>query len=662
MITVLRKPIAPLLLILVVGFCVYSNTFYVPFFFDDEPNIVKHPLIRDFRYFVDTPPLEGGAIKDFFRTRYVGYFSFAINYALNGLDVTGYHVFNLLIHLANALLVYWLLILTFRTPFFAGHEGGDAGGVLGPPRVVALFAALLFVSHPVQTQAVTYVVQRFASLATLFYLLSLVMYIKWRLVSQAAGYRDREGEQGRTGRSSSRVQRYALYAVSLVSAVLGMKTKEVVFTLPIMTALYEFFFFRGKVKKRLLFVAPLSLTMLIVPLTLLGQKGALASARYVDESLKIGASQEISRWDYLLTQFRVVITYLRLLVFPVRQNFDYDYPVYHSFLVPAVFFSFLCVFLVLVLGIYLLLRSSRTEGSDRYWFRLAAFGIFWFFVTLSVESSVIPLADVIFEHRVYLPSVGFFVALLSAVEIAMNRLERRGFFVRKAAAAGLVLIVAALSVAAFARNAVWGNKVVFWADTAEKSPLKARPHLALGTALDEQGKLSEAFKEYEIALKLDPRDSEPYKGMGNIYFKLGRFDEAIKGYRAALAIDPADRKAHNNLGYLYSLQGRIDEAVREYETALRADPGFVDARINLGIAYRLQGRLDDAIREYQTALLIDPSVADAHNNLGNVYFQQGHVDDAIREYQAALRLDPSHGDARRNLEILRGLTADRPGR
>ena len=200
-------------------------------------------MIRDIRHLIDP--------QNIYNNRFIGHLTFALNYQLHELNVAGYHIFNLFIHLLNALLVYWLMILTFRTPYASAYLQKDVLKTSDPYRWVPLFTALLFVSHPVQTQAVTYIVQRFASLSTLFYLVSLVMYIKAR------------------GSDSSKRARYAFFAASIISAVLAMRTKEIAFTLPVMVFLYEFMFFRGDIKKRMLYLLALLLTMFIIPLSMM---------------------------------------------------------------------------------------------------------------------------------------------------------------------------------------------------------------------------------------------------------------------------------------------------------------------------------------------------------------------------------------------------------
>ncbi|MBI4839389.1 MAG: hypothetical protein HY806_09700, partial [Nitrospirae bacterium] len=240
----LSKPIVHIFLTIIIGLIAYSNTFHVPFQFDDINNIVKNSFVKDLGYFTEpskTKTAEAKGIEyyafkyDGFKNRFIGFLTFALNYRLHSLDVTGYHIVNLAIHLLNALLIYRLVLLTFQTPFFRDFNSTfnlhPSTLPISHPSLIALFSSLLFVSHPIQTQAVTYIIQRLTSLATLFYLLSLVMYVKFR-----------------THNTKKKQKIFSLssvfwYLTSVLSAVLAMKTKEIAFTLPVIIVLYEFFFF-----------------------------------------------------------------------------------------------------------------------------------------------------------------------------------------------------------------------------------------------------------------------------------------------------------------------------------------------------------------------------------------------------------------------------------
>ena len=484
---------------------VYSNTLEAPFVFDDKLVIVENPIVRDLGYMVN--PSEAKVHKghfeyESFRHRYIGYLTFAINYWFHKLDVTGYHLVNIAIHIINSLIVYWLVILTFKTPFL------NSSVLRGRINEIAFFASLFFACHPLQTQAVTYIWQRVTSLSTTFYCLALVFYILWRLTSKKP--------------SSFATQMPILfYFGSVISAVLAMKTKEIAFTLPVVIFLYELMFFEEKLKKRILYITPILLTMLIIPISLLETeklKGDLMGN--IGEVTR--EDPNISRMDYLLTQFTVVATYIRLIFFPINQNLDYDFPIYNTFLTPEVFLSFLLLFSIFSLGIYMFLHS-RTRNST---YRIIAFGIFWFFITLSVESSFIPIVDVIFEHRVYLPSTGFFIALTTGIFLLLNKFGQRKL--HTIGVAIIVTVIIMFSVLTYSRNNIWSSEIALWQDNVEKSPQKDRPQNNLGLAFYNQGHIEEAKEHYLHALRIDPSYQDALNNLGLALNDQGRTEEAIE--------------------------------------------------------------------------------------------------------------------------------------
>jgi Tfp pilus assembly protein PilF len=647
--------------VLFLGLIIYSGTFNAPFAFDDkEIYTFKNLPIRDLRYFFDASALNSLSsftARGFFSNRFIGHLSFALNYRFNGLDVTGYHIVNLAIHLLNAVLIYRLVLLTFSTTFFTKAYAGRSPVDAASANYMALFASLIFVSHPVQTQAVTYISQRFASLATLFYLLSLVLYIKSR--EQSPGQK----QHARIG---------LLYAGSLLCCVLAMKTKEIAFTLPAVIALYEFMFLNGKPGKRTLLLIPFLFTMAIIPYCLIAMDNP-----YANKLSEIRLSS-MPRTDYLFTEFRVIVTYLRLLLLPVGQNLDYDYPAYHSFFAPQVFLSFLLLAGMLVTAGYFFVRSRRQNPV----LRLISFGIFYFFIALSVESSFVPIPDLIFEHRLYLPSAGFVMSAAGTIALLLGKVGESGR-ARTIVTLALFVVVGFYSYAAYARNLVWNDEVTLWEDVVLKSPGKARPHINLGAAYEERGRfteaerelrsgvalgsanfdfhnrlgtyytrrnrLAEAQKEFDEALRLRPLYADTYVNLGIVHEKAHRVADALRDYRIALALDPKNAEAHNNLGALFSGLKRSDDAELEFRSALGLNPYYADAHYNLAVVLQRRGKPEDALQGFRTALRLKPEFAEAHNNLGAIYAGQNRLQDALQEFETALRLKPDYPDAYNNV-------------
>lgn len=525
----LGSPLLHVGLIALVALIAYANSFGVPFLFDDESSIVYNDEIRTISNFL------GSRIGyDSMPNRYVGYLTFALNHHFGGLNPFGYHLVNLLVHLGNGLLVYVLVLLIMRTPFFTSRLHGnvdpiaDSDSPAGTNRFLALFTALLFTSHPIQTQAVTYIVQRLSSLATLFYLASLVCHLRWRL-----------SRQKNVPFLSRQVLPYWL--LSLVCAVLAMKTKEIAFTLPLAALLCEFCFFGRPVVKRLAEWVPLLLTALVIPVTMLSIPRGLGQVlSHVGKATM--ESDLHTRWEYLFTQFSVIITYLRLLLLPVNQKLDYDYPVNHSLMEPRALLAFLVLLALLGLAIWLFKVSSRSTAASMpaAYLRLAAFGIIWFFLTLAVESSIIPINDLIFEHRLYLPSVGFFLALSGLVPVVCSTWspEKRYLLL-----GGVTLL---LTVATLVRNGVWASEIGLWRDTVAKSPGKSRAHANLAVAYAKQERVEEALREFETAMQLAPDQRNPYEFINPgplsnlviLYVSIGRQRDAAAACSAILKRDP----------------------------------------------------------------------------------------------------------------------------
>ena len=621
------RPIFHILLIITIISIVYSNTLEAPFVFDDKFVIVENPIVKDLGYMVNPSEAKvhnkGHFEYESFRRRYIGYLTFAINYWFHKLDVTGYHLVNIAIHIINSLIVYWLVILTFKTPFLNSSVLG------GRINEIAFFASLFFACHPLQTQAVTYIWQRVTSLSTTFYCLALVFYILWRLTSKKP--------------SSFATQMPILfYFGSVISAVLAMKTKEIAFTLPVVIFLYELMFFEEKIKKRILYITPLLLTMLIIPISLL-ETEKLKGDLMGNISEVTRQAPNISRMDYLLTQFTVIATYIRLIFFPINQNLDYDFPIYNTFLTPEVFLSFLLLFSIFGLGIYMFLRS-RTRNST---YRIIAFGIFWFFITLSVESSFIPLVDVIWEHRVYLPSTGFFIALTIGIFLILNKFGHRKL--HRIGVAIIVTVIIMFSVLTYSRNNIWSSEIALWQDNVEKSPQKARPQNNLGLAFYNQGHTEEAIEHYLQALKINPGSEKALNNLGLALNDRGRSEEAIEHYLQALRINPDFEEAHINLGNVLNKQGRTKEAIEHFLHALRINPDSENAHYNLGLALHKQGRTEDATKHYLQALRINPDFEEAHNNLGLALKKNGHIEEAKEHYLQALRINPESEKTHLNL-------------
>lgn len=369
--------------------------------------------------------------------------------------------------------------------------------------------------------------------------------------------------------------------------------------------LYEGCFFRGAWRRRIVILLPLLLTLAIVPVLVFSGGELSASGTLLQTRV------DIPRWHYLLTQLPVIVTYLRLLILPINQNLDYDYPLYTTFFTPPVFLSFLLLTGIMALALALFRAARSATGAPRLpadpALRLIGFGIIWFFLTLSVESSIIPLADVIFEHRLYLPSVGLAAALAVAILMASQGTAALLGGRLPIIAAGVVIAV--LGVATWQRNQVWRSEVSLWEDTVRKSPGKARPLYNLGTYLGDNGRPEEALQVLTRVVALDPRHADAWHNLGRAYLLLGRTGEAVPALRRAVQLKPKMDLAVLNLSSALLRAGNPSEAIPLLEGVRLRFPDRPEVRFNLGLAYAGVGDIPAAQRELATLRQLAPDLA-----------------------------------------------------
>ncbi|MCC6503286.1 MAG: hypothetical protein IT362_09155 [Deltaproteobacteria bacterium] len=398
---------------------IYSNTFNSAFQFDDLPIIVDNTQLRDLS---NLPAILSGQ-------RGLTMATFALNYAISGMDTAGYHAVNLAIHIINTGLVYLLLLYTLRL----------VNSTEAAARRLSALTALIFAAHPVQTQAVTYIVQRMESLMSLFFVLAILFLV-------------------RASKATGTMKRAALYSGVGASYLLAFHSKEIAYTLPAVVLLYDFCFiakgkFRGIAAKWPVYaiLGGLFAAFTITTIMPLGGFNDLsdesADTKYAAPKVKAGLGTKeldytagfklsaVTPREYLYTQFNVMTYYMGLLAFPAKQNLDYDFPwskeltkapqvaegtVLNTPLPPPIV-SLLILAAITAAAFYMIISTQKAPDSRK---RVAGFFILWYFIILSPTSSIVPIIDAIYEHRVYLPSLGFFTIFVLAVDSVTARFIR----------------------------------------------------------------------------------------------------------------------------------------------------------------------------------------------------------------------------------------------
>jgi tetratricopeptide (TPR) repeat protein len=598
-------------LVVVAGFVAYHNSLSGAFVFDNQFHIVENPRIRHLWPIWDVV----SGVR-----RPVVNLSLAVNYALGGLNVWGYHAFNLAVHILAGLTLFRVVRRTLLREGLRDRYGSSAPWL-------ALVVALIWVVHPLQTQSVTYVIQRSESLMGLFYLLTLYCVIR--------------GADSPHGK--------AWYTGAIAACALGMGSKAVMVTAPVVMLIYDRVFIAksfGEVfRRRWGLYAGLAATWSIL-ITCGVVRGVLDPTPKVAANVGF-AFKGITPAEYALTQPGVILHYLRLSVWPHSLCLDYNWPVARTMAAIAV--PGVAIVALSAVTIWLLVRRPQLGFPGA-----------WFFLILLPTSSFIPIKDPLFEHRMYLPLAAVIALLVVGGYAGLAYLARRLGLVGPATNwinAGLVsVIVVLLGFATIRRNEVYESDLSIWRDVTTKRPDNARAHYNLGNALAKHGPTDPAVSAYRQAVRLDPRHSKACFNLAQTLHERDELGEAVRYYRAALQTEPDFALARLSLARVLFVQGEFDQAADELRTVVKSLPVerhpelAVRAYSNLGNALERMDKLGEAADAYRAALRIQPGYHNPHYGLGLVLLKQGKIDEAILDLREALRINPGYAKARRALE------------
>jgi protein O-mannosyl-transferase len=592
-----------ILLLIVAGTAVYSNTFQSPFVFDDINFITRnnpHVHMTVFSWSsIKEAALEGNP-----RHRYLPNISFAVNYFFGRENPFGYHLVNLAIHLLTGMILFFL----FQATLFISSNEKDGRfsltGVLRPAPYewAAFFGAMLWLVHPVQTNAVTYMCQRMTSMAALFFVLSLLLYVN-----------------GRRAFRKERVRSSVMFfSGCLISGLCAVASKENAGALPIFILLYEWFFFQ---KLKRLRSMRLLVWVVIGSIVFIGIVVHFLGADPIARILSSYSRREFTLPDRVMTEFRVVVYYLSLLAFPHprRLVLDHDYPISNSLMSPiSTIFSMGAIIGLAALAVY----AARKD-------RLASFAIVWFLGNLVIESSVIGI-EIIYEHRMVLPTMFLYLVFSRMVfRVSGNK--------RRAGVAILTVLALILAIWTHQRNVIWQSEVSFWTDSIQKAPGKARPYQNLAYSLQVGGEYDRAIANYRKSLIIAPHPTA-YANMGLCYESLGYYSDAVDAYARALKMKPDSPNVHADLAVALINIGEFEAARSHFEQAYRMNPSDPRPGMELQVLQEFLNQCREPEACLQASIRQKPDNAELHFKLGTIYESQGRSDEAMAVYETVRRM------------------------
>jgi len=578
------------LAIIIFGVLAYSNSFQGAFVFDDV-EIASNTTIQKLW------PIWPSMFAPQNVSRPLIGLSLAINYGISGLNVWSYHALNLLIHLAAALALFGIVRRTLLSPPLRERFGAHA-------YALALVVALIWTVHPLQTQSVTYIIQRGESLMGMCYLLTLYCAI----------------------RSLDAPSKTRWYVAAIAACVAGMFSKPVMMTAPLMVLVYDYLFAAGPLKETLRKRWPLYVGLAITWMALAATLMAAPASQNAGFDAK-----GIRPLEYFVSQFAVIVHYLRVSLWPQPLVLDYGWP-------RATTAGDIIPYAIIVgsLAAATLWALARRKP-------IGFLGV-WFFLILSLTSSILPISDLAFEHRMYLP----LASVVALVVIGGYALGKR-WLARLASpqppqmqvgrTLALVLvtgILAGLTLLTLGRNVDYQSPIAMWRDVVSKRPENPRGYANLAKLLAERGRMDEALVNFAKACALKPSNPYGHNNLGAALTQVANLTEGESQLREALGLDPVFADAHRNLGNNLAAQGRFDEAFAHLNRAIQLDPQSAEAYFERGLALEKQSQFAAAIDSFRTSLRLKPDLDGALIQLALVLATQD--DPQIRNTDEALQL------------------------
>ncbi len=577
------------------GILCFFATLKAPFVYDDLHAIVENPHIRSLADFQEVV-----GIQNIFN-RSVVLFTYAVNRHLGELDVFGFHLFNLLLHIFVGVVFYFL------TTELLALETTERRARL---RSLPLVAAAIHLMHPMAVQPVTYLSSRSSILASLFFLLGFYFFIQSLKLWQ---------------QRHRRYQMFFCIILVLLCCFLGAGSKEIIVTLPVIVMVYVWLQFPQLGLRKfgllcLLVLAPLLLYLAYRYLHL----GNLFVLKADPESM------QMDRVLYFLTQIKVLIFYyLWKLILPLNLNFEPDVRLAAGLFDPE-WLTGLAAMICLTAGLYL--QKSR----------LLQFTFLWAFIAFLPTSSFIPLKQIVTEHRAYLPGFGIYLALgLALLAACRNRPVRTGMVM-----AAFLLLTALLTLN---RSLDFRSEIVLWQDTAKKSPRKALVHNNLASAYLAEKMWTPAEAELQRALDLDPGQTDASINLGHLYSQREQWEKARIEFDRAILLGSPKAEAFYNAGLVRIHLNRTEEAIVFFKKAVEMKPQQAKYHFELGNAYRSLSLLDDALQEYRLTLENQPDHLQAHNNRGVIFWNLKQFSLAEEAFQKALPLSDKDPEIHNNL-------------
>jgi len=571
------------LLILLTGSIFWQSLHYDFVNLDDNAHVYENPNILDLKWENISAMITGSRMGNWIPLTEI---SFALDYYFWGMDAFGFRLTNLILHLFNILLVFWLITLL---------TGNSA---------ISLFSAFIFALHPMHVESVAWITERKDVLYAMLYLAALIAWIF---------YRNKADKK--------------FFLISLVAFLLALTAKSMAVTLPLLMILYDIYYHHRQLKSVILDKLPFFVMAIgVIAVTWL----STYSSTTTHAKLNIPERLLMANYAFWFYPYK--------LLFPFRLSAIYPYPQDINQALPTLFYLLPLLTIALV---WLLVSLKNKAKAITFWF--------WFYLlTIIPVLHLIPLAgsSITCDRFTYIPSIGLYMILILILCKAYKTTNLQELFCeRRPAGAALVILLVLSAFYSFLsqrRLPVWENGVTLHSDIIAKYPQIELPFINRGKAYGNRGEHGKAIADFTSALSVSLESADAYNNRGNEYGELEEYAKGIADITKAIELRPHFVEAYSNRAHLYMSAGLLQEAENDFDTALKMDPNYAGGWYNRGNLFRRSGDYTRAIADYNQAINLDPDHAEAYNNRGTAHSMNGNLTDALQDFSSALSLQPDN--------------------
>lgn len=616
--------ILPPSILVFITILVYMPTLKFPFIYDDMPTIIKNIAVIKGSF------LNRGTI--FGRSRWISRLLHSFLYKIWGENPTPFRIFNIFIHISIGIMIFVLILKLLKNL----KNNSQTKFLKTNAYLISIISSGLFLLHPTQTQTVTYITQMSLEGMVTFFTFAIITSFVFAVYSKNIA------------------AKIFLYTLSLVLVVFAAGTKEIIITLPFLVLLVDIVFIaQGNFKelsKRLVFHILLFIILFLslaqfgfFPIKFAKNMASTAILNNRGNILTNNIDQKIESSHFFISQFKILLHYLRIYFLPRPLAFEYGFKLTQNIFKMDFILPFISILLIILSALFAFIKNKTNAFS---------FGLAWFFIGILPRASFIPSTELVCDYKTYISSFGIIFLISVLIVHILNFISKKISINSKTQFALISILIIISGFLTQNQNKIWKNELSYWGYAAKISPNKARVLNNYGVALSSANRIDEAIETYKKACIIDPNYTEPIINLALQYQARGEYDIAMEQYKKAINMSEFHPELYLNLGSLNLTQKKYRQAETYFNIALKANPNYSRAHFNKGAMYLEQGMLEKALESFEYAINGDFRDITAYFHHANTAMKLKQYDKAIKSFEIVKKENPRYRNTVFNLAKL----------